>query len=199
LTSGLASTANAALFGVLVAAVLADGAVVRFDWAANAFLAAWRVPWLVQACLWITNLGSGAALGGIAGTASAFLYAERRAAFIVPLWITILGAQITVWVSKVMVGRVRPEFLPGVATANLPAFPSGHTTGAMATFGFLAYVLTRELPGGGARLAVMLTCAILIALVGFSRVLLRVHFVTDVLGGLLVGAFWLVVGVTLTK
>ena len=199
MTNALATTANAALFGALAAAVLADGAVVRFDVAANDFMAAWRVPWMVRACLWITNLGSGAALGGIAATATAFLYAERRLAFIVPLWITILGAQMTVWVSKLMVDRDRPEFLPGVTGADLPAFPSGHTTGAMATFGFLAYVLTSDLPGEGARLAVTVTSAILVVLVGFSRVLLRVHFVTDVLGGLLVGAFWLFVGVTLAK
>jgi len=199
LKTALAAAANAALFGALAVAVLADGAVVRFDVAANAFLAAWRVPWLVQACLWLTNFGSGAALGGVAMTATAFLYAAQRGVFILPLWATILCAQVTVWVSKLTIGRVRPEFLPGVASVNLPAFPSGHTTGAMATFGFLAYVLTRDLPSGRARLAVIAASALLIALVGFSRVLLRVHFATDVLGGLFLGAFWLCVGVALAK
>jgi undecaprenyl-diphosphatase len=69
----------------------------------------------------------------------------------------------------------------------------------MAVFGFLAYALARDLDRPRQRFEVVFWTAVLIALVGFSRVFLGVHFLSDVASGFLVGGFWLLVGFTLVE
>ena len=97
-----------------------------------------------------------------------------------------LGAQLTTYVGKFAVGRDRPEFLD-IAEAQFASFPSGHTTGAMAVYGFIAYAMARDLPFR-VQFELAYWTGIVVLLVGFSRLLLGVHFLTDVLGGLLVGS-----------
>ena len=111
----------ALLSGVTEEVVEAAG-VLRLDQAVNAALAAWREPALVIAFLWITVLGTGPALTAVALTATAFLWADRRAHFIVPLWVTFIGAQATTWAGKFAVARHRPEFIDAVQAAS-PLLP----------------------------------------------------------------------------
>jgi undecaprenyl-diphosphatase len=69
----------------------------------------------------------------------------------------------------------------------------------MAVYGFLAYVLVRMSTHVRRRFEVAYWAGVLIALVGFSRVYLRVHYATDVVGGFLVGAFWLLAGIVVAR
>ncbi len=86
---------------------------------------------------------------------------------------------------KAIVRAPRPwhvlEELGGQRDVNATgySFPSGHTAGATATFGSLAYVFKKRW--------LSILCACIIALVGFSRLYLCVHWPIDVAGGLLVG------------
>lgn len=193
-----AAGCGAALLAVLAAAVLhAPGPVASLDTATSAFLAPYRAPWLLAAFLWLTTLGTGAALTGIAVTATGFLRAARRSALILPLWATFAGAQATVWSSKYIIGRPRPAFLDGVASAASPSFPSAHATGSAAVLGFVAYAVASGLPERRERFEVGFWAVLLVAAIGFSRVFLGVHFTTDVAAGFLAGASWLLVGVAL--
>jgi membrane-associated phospholipid phosphatase len=56
----------------------------------------------------------------------------------------------------------------------------------MALYGFLAYALTRNLPGRRERFEVAFWTAVLIAAIGFSRIFLSLHYTTDVLAGSMV-------------
>jgi undecaprenyl-diphosphatase len=62
------------------------------------------------------------------------------------------------------------------------SFPSGHASGAMRVYGLLGYLSAREAPHAW-RLPVALAAALLVVLVGYSRVILPVHSVSDVLAG----------------
>ena len=93
---------------------------------------------------------------------------------------TLMSSQI-----KHLLDRVRPTANPIAHTLG-PSFPSGHTTGAAACFAAFALVLGR----GRSRntQAVLAGAAVFIAVaVAASRVLLGVHWLTDVLGGLALG------------
>jgi membrane-associated phospholipid phosphatase len=79
------------------------------------------------------------------------------------------------------------------------SFPSAHATVAAATFGFVAYAVAREVSGRRARLQHAFCTVVLVALIAFSRVFIGVHFGTDVVGGLLLGLFWLLVGLALAE
>ena len=96
---------------------------------------------------------------------------------------TLLSTQV-----KDLVDRIRPSANPIAHTLG-PSFPSGHTTGAAACFAAFALVLgrgrSRNTQAVLAGAAVFVACA-----VAASRVLLGVHWLTDVLGGLALGWAW---------
>jgi undecaprenyl-diphosphatase len=188
----------AALLGGLAEEVVEAAGVTRFDQAINAFFGPWREPSLVGGFLWITALGAGPALTAVAVTATGFLWADRRPGFILPLWVAFLGAQATTWAGKYAIARHRPPFIEVVSAAS-PSFPSGHATASMALYGFVAYALIRDLPGRPARFEVAFWTALLIATIGFSRIFLSLHYMTDVIAGFMVGGFWLLVGFALTE
>ena len=193
-----AAGCGAALLAALTGAVLrAPGAVTALDDAASALLAPYRAPWLLAAFVWLTTLGTGAALFGVAVTATGFLWAARRGVLVLPLWVTFAGAQATVWSSKYIVGRARPAFLDGVASAASPSFPSAHATASTAVIGFVAYALARGVSTRRERFEVGFWAVVLVAFIGFSRVFLGVHFASDVVGGFLAGGSWLLLGVAL--
>jgi undecaprenyl-diphosphatase len=89
---------------------------------------------------------------------------------------------------KNLVDRVRPTVNPIAHTLG-PSFPSGHTTGAAACFAAFALVLgrarSRNIQAALAGAAVFVACA-----VAASRVILGVHWLTDVIGGLALGWGW---------
>jgi membrane-associated phospholipid phosphatase len=187
-----------ALLSGLTEEVVEKGAVLHFDRAVNASFGPWRDGPLIAAFLWITALGFGSTLTAVSVTATGFLWVDHRPRFILPLWVVLIGAEATTWAGKYLIARHRPEFI-AAASATSPSFPSAHATGAMAVYGFLAYALVRELPGRRARFEVIFCTAVLIAAIGFSRIFLSVHYTTDVLAGILVGGFWLLVGFGLSE
>jgi len=186
------------LIGGLIEDLLQREGIVSFDLAINAFFGPYRVSPLVETFLWLTALGSSPAIVAVGVVATAFLWAHRRVFFIAPLWTTFLGAQVTTWAGKVLIGRERPAFIEAVSAA-LPSFPSGHATAAMAVYGFLAYALARDVPSARARFELAFWAAVLISMIGFSRIFLSLHYASDVVSGLLVGGFWLLVGFAIAE
>jgi undecaprenyl-diphosphatase len=188
----------AALFGGLVDEVFEAEGLVRVDDEADRLVALLRSEPGFRIFLWLTDLGAGPAFVAVGLVSTSFLLIENRLNYVPALWTTLLGAQVTTWIGKYAIDRTRPEFLE-IATAAAPSFPSGHATAAMAVYGFLAYVVVRRVHSRRARFEVIYWTAVLIALIGFSRIFLRVHFLSDVLSGFLVGGFWLLVGVAVAE
>ncbi|WCN81267.1 phosphatase PAP2 family protein [Micromonospora sp. LH3U1] len=88
---------------------------------------------------------------------------------------------------KLLVGRDRPELLEPVARAAGYSFPSGHALNATLAAGVLLLVLLPYAERGAARAALWVAAVLLTVVTGLSRVALGVHFVSDVLGGCLLG------------
>lgn len=200
---GAAALYAAFLFGGLLEDVVTQDAIVHFDERVNAGLSPMRARPLLEAFVWITELGAGHTFVAIGIVSTGFLWADRRPAFILPLWVTLLGSQATTYLGKFLIARPRPEFLD-IATATSASFPSGHSTAAAAVYGFVTYAMARDLDALGPnavrhRFELAYWTIVLIALIGFSRIFLSVHFLSDVLAGFLVGGFWLLVGVALTE
>jgi undecaprenyl-diphosphatase len=190
----LGALALMTLFVLLAAAVLeVPREVARVDSAVSAFLAPWRQGWPLVVFLWLTGLGTGATLLAVMATATALLASYRRVRLILPLWVTFLGTEAVTWGAKYIIDRTRPTFLT-IATAASPAFPSAHSAGSLAVYGFLAYLVAREAPPGRAPAVIALAAGALILAIGFSRIFLTVHFLSDVVGGYLVAGEWLLVG-----
>lgn len=112
------------------------------------------------------------------------------------LAVTCIGGGIIDTIVKVAVGRPRPEVDEPIITAFSKSFPSGHSMQAVVCYGALLLVFLPLLKGVWRRVAVGAT-VMLVVLIGFSRLSLGVHYITDVLGGYALGAAWLIASVAI--
>ena len=106
------------------------------------------------------------------------------------------GTQLWVEVIKRLWRRARPAVIKPLIEATGFSFPSGHAATAAAFYLSLAFILNRHLKTQGR--IVNAVAATLIALVALSRVYLGVHYASDVLGGIVLGAGWAFVTARLT-
>jgi undecaprenyl-diphosphatase len=111
----------------------------------------------------------------------------RLALFVV---VTVVGSALLNGLVKLAVDRARPALPDPVARATGESFPSGHAQAAIVAAGVLLLVFLPALRGAWRPAAVALAVAFVLA-VGFSRVALGVHYVSDVLAGYVLGAAWL--------
>jgi membrane-associated phospholipid phosphatase len=184
------------LIGGMIEELLAAEEVLLLDRTVDQWLEPYRMPLLIVIFSWITGLGASYTLAAVSLVTTAFCWVYRRRYLILPLWITIVGAESTTWLGKFVFARPRPDFVTGVTALSF-SFPSGHATGAMAVYGFIAYILVRDSARLRERFEIIYWTLVLVLLIGCSRILLSVHYFTDVTAGLLVGLFWLLVGFTL--
>jgi len=188
----------AVLFFGLAEEVMESDEINAFDDAIESFVAGLRNPVLIKLFSGLTQFGDTSTLAAVSIVATGFLWARGPGWGIPAVWVAILGAQATTWTGKFLIDRQRPDFIFDV-TAWSPSFPSGHATGAMAVYGILAYVIARDLPSFSRRFNVVFWTAILIGGIAFSRVYLSVHHPSDIAAGLLVGSFWILVGVSIAE
>ncbi|HEY8587779.1 MAG TPA: phosphatase PAP2 family protein [Rhodanobacter sp.] len=99
---------------------------------------------------------------------------------------------------KALFQRVRPLHDHGFVIEPGWSFPSGHAFGSMVFYGMLAYVLLRLLPPRFHRI-VIAAAVLLVGTVGISRVLLQVHYLSDVIAGYAAGAAWLVLCIAIAE
>ena len=90
---------------------------------------------------------------------------------------------------KVLIGRERPDLEHLVHVKSL-SFPSGHAMVGSILYILIAYFLTREYTGRKAKFWIYGLSAIMILLIGASRVILNVHYPSDVIGGYAFGFIW---------
>ena len=117
--------------------------------------------------------------------------APRLALF---LAVTGIGAGVVNTSLKLAVGRARPEVDVPVHGALGLSFPSGHAMFSTACYGALLVALLPLVPSGWRGVLRWSTVALVLA-IGFTRLALGVHFLTDVLGGHVLGLAWLAASV----
>lgn len=184
---------------VLFAAAWAFGAVAEGvsegEPAIDSRLAAWlhghATPALTSFFKTVTFFGNFASLLVISAVAVLVLLrrGQRTEATLVVL--AFGGAQILTLGLKLGFQRERPFFPDPLATAPTTySFPSGHACVSAAVYGAIGYILARHLPGARAKLLALAGAAVVILLIGFSRLYLGVHFLTDVVAGFCLGIAW---------
>lgn len=185
----IALVALAVAFVAVLLLVRQGGPVVVLDGLIQAGLGPLRSRPVLVAFDWLTQFGTGGTGAAIAVAASGLLWSSGRGVLVGPLWLAFIGAEATTWSVKFLTARARPPFLEGLTAAS-PSFPSAHATVSVVIYGFLALAVAGAAPERW-RTEVLAGACVLIGLIGFSRLLLSLHYFSDVVGGVLVGAFWL--------
>jgi membrane-associated phospholipid phosphatase len=85
--------------------------------------------------------------------------------------------------------RVRPTNQIGIVV-NDPSFPSGHAISAVLCYGLLAYLLIPKMPSIFWKWVVAIAAILTMAFIGFSRVYLGGHYLTDIVAGYALGLAW---------
>ena len=179
-------------FGWLLAQVEGEGSLVRVDTSAARHLHEWvrGSPATVRFLEIVTFLGSPLWFYVVVIPAAIFVWRRHHARLAVFLAVTVLGGGLLNSVLKAIVDRPRPSLVDPVAVAEGHSFPSGHAMSSTVVYGALLLVF---LPVVARRLRppVIGLAVVLVAGIGFTRLALGVHYISDVVGGFVLGLAWL--------
>jgi membrane-associated phospholipid phosphatase len=146
----------------------------------------------------ITTLGDPVLTVGIGIAVAAYGVWTHAARLIIAgslVWVTLIVGSLL----KMLFGRARPmtEYAANLRVDTF-SFPSGHSSGSMIAYGLLAYIAIKVLPQPYGWIAAGI-CALIIFLIGVSRIYLGAHFPSDVLAGWLLGGIFLTVIVLVVR
>jgi membrane-associated phospholipid phosphatase len=191
----LVLTAGAWVFG-LTAEELAEGDTevdMRFaDWLHEHASRGWT-----EFFEFVTFLGNVPTLAAVTFVAAIVLWRKQQTAELQLLLLAAVGTQILTFGLKLGFERERPFFSDPLATESTYSFPSGHASVSLAVYGTLGYIVARHAATRRAQLAALGAAALLVLLIGFSRLYLGVHFLSDVIAGFSLGLAWVALCVVL--
>lgn len=191
LTIGLVLALLAIGLFAWLAEQMARGATQAFDEAVLLWLYERHTPWLDVAALEVTALGASLVVWMTLMVASAFLWATRHKLSVLLLWVAVVGGGILNSALKGMFDRPRPELFPWKTPyAGQSSFPSGHAMTAVIVYATLGYLVARLEPTPLLRRLTLGIVAVVIVLIGLSRLYLGVHYPSDVLAGFVAGFAW---------
>ena len=138
----------------------------------------------------VTALGSNWILIFLITSVCLILIIAQRVRHAVTLAVMAIGGVILSMGAKYIFDRPRPDLVEPLIHVYTPSFPSGHATMSMVCFLGAALVLTSVDGPARVRKAVIILAVVMSMFVGISRVLLGVHWPTDIIAGWLLGALW---------
>ena len=160
---------------------------MEFDRGLLLFAYAGQHPGLAEAARWLTELGGFMVLLPVTAAGAAWLLVRREWMSAALLLGVTLSGRLLVSLQKDWTARVRPDAQGHLVPVESLAFPSGHAATATMVLLCLALLLPTDERWRGAAVwaAVWLALAI-----GLTRVMLGVHWPSDVIGGWAFGLFW---------
>jgi len=167
----------------------------RFDAQVLVLLAPWRTTTGLGIANTVSRFGTVPVMSGLALVLVLTLFRHQWRAVVVGWTLVMAGGKLVEAVLKHTFHRHRPigalHYLHGASYS----YPSGHSMGSMIGYGLLAYLVLLRVRRPAGRAAVTAGAALIILAVGLSRLVLAVHFFTDVVGGYAAGAVWLALSI----
>lgn len=175
------------LFIILTILVLSGG-ISYLDDMVSSFILGIRNDKMTNLMTIITNISSAYSL--IVLTVLLLFFVRNKKG---PLFISInlISAFLTSQIAKAIFRRGRP--IGGLVEAAGFSYPSGHSMVSMAYFGFIAYLLYHKTNNRLVKAGIVLGSVVLVLLIGFSRIYLGVHYLSDVIGGFTLALIYLII------
>lgn len=181
------------LMGVLIQQVLTHGPVTALDRPTERFAVAHRTVALTDVMRFMSEIGSTSfLLPLILISITYFVLRERDWKPPVVLAVAFVTDILLQDLVKSTVGRHRPPVALMIGRYPPGSFPSGHTTQSVVVYGLIALLFIRTHPTWP-RMWVLTTAAVLVLMIGASRIYLGAHWLTDVAGGIVLGSFWIII------
>jgi membrane-associated phospholipid phosphatase len=177
------------VFGWLSEEML-EGDTEKFDMFVRTSVHQHASPGLTRLMQGFSFLGSVGTVSSLCLVILAALLYFRRMRMAALLGITMIGMAALDEALKLSFHRPRPVAFFG-PTPSSYSFPSGHAFGALCFYGVLAAILAPRVRGRIPKWAIWSAAVFLIAMIGFSRIYLVVHYPSDVIAGYAAGAVWI--------
>jgi undecaprenyl-diphosphatase len=149
-----------------------------------------RTPWLTAAAVDVTALGSITLVVLFSAFTLLVLLVLRDRMGALQLLASSAGAGVLTIATKDFIERIRPAEAQQLIAVSGFSYPSGHSVSAAALYLTIAIVSSRYVRHSGVRAAIFLAVPVVLIMVGASRLYLGVHYATDVVSGLSLGAAW---------
>ena len=189
------------VFGALIAMVgtyafgrlallVQEGVTQQFDEAVLRWMQQHQTPWLERLMLEVTMLGTWIVVLSIVSIAGLFLWLTQHKYSALLLLVATAGGIGLNNILKIGFGRPRPRVFEWGTQVYSSSFPSGHAMSSAVVFITVAYLAARLQKTHKARLATLTVAGIIVASICFSRMYLGVHYLSDVLAGVIIGLAW---------
>ena len=182
-------------FAVLLDSVREKDVLVHRDEAVASWFHLNGTPVGYRIFVIISLIGSPPAMAALFAAAVLYLWRARERTLLVAWVLSYIGGTILDGVMKEVVRRPRPEYAMRFLHYNSWSFPSGHSMGSLIGFAMLAFTIVRVWPVKSTRWRIFIWAGAVITtvLVGYSRIYLAVHYLSDVIAGYTLGVLWLAV------
>ena len=127
-----------------------------------------------------------------------FIAIKKQTWFSIRVITIAISSLVLMLLLKQLFQRKRP-LSPLLKAARGLSFPSGHAIMAVTFYGLLIYILRHTIEIDWLKWVASILIVGLIMLIGFSRIYLRVHYASDVLGGFIIGLLWLLISLAVIK
>jgi undecaprenyl-diphosphatase len=179
------------LFALIAYNAVRVGPLVRLDTSVASWLHAHATPTLTQVMLLVSHAHDPIFIDAYSLVVAIMLARRREWFWIVGLAAAAPGGLLLNGLIKRLFERARPSFDDPLLTLTTFSFPSGHTAGAMLFYGTLSAYLLSRTHSPRVRNAWLALWLLMVIIVGFSRMYLGVHYLSDVLGGAAWSLAWL--------
>jgi undecaprenyl-diphosphatase len=153
-------------------------------------------PLLTSVMFVLTYLGSSVTVSCVAAIFGLYLIWRRRFYWLAAFLSSVYGGMLLNKILKFAFQRPRPHFDDPLVSLTSYSFPSGHTMTATVLYGVLAAYFFTNTQDWRKRMVIVFVASFLILLVGFSRIYLGAHYLSDVLGAMAEGLAWLALCLT---
>ncbi|MEI4800579.1 phosphatase PAP2 family protein [Bacillus sp. FJAT-51639] len=147
---------------------------------------------------YVTKLGSGIGIVIVLAVSLFFFLKKRYYVAMVIYPLSILSTHLMNKGIKAIVKRDRPTINEALDALGY-SFPSGHAMLSIVTYGFLAYIIAANVKSVAAKCFVTIVAIVFIVLIGLSRIILSVHYPTDVLAGYCMSGILLIIAIYLHR
>jgi len=179
------------VLAALAEQVMTGRPLTDFDQQLSAWIARNRTSQLNLFFIVVTSLGSTAVATIIAVVLGVYLLRRKQRYWFAAMTLTIAGGALLNRYLKLAFQRARPELDDPIRSFAGYSFPSGHTVTATVVYGTLALFLFTRFKTFQSRALVLGLAAWVIMMVGFSRIYLGAHYLTDVLAAMAEGVAWI--------